>query len=260
MQNLCYNAEHLCHRTGMPIHWRCKNVTKIVISSVVLQQEEDLLCTWCFGAMHSGRYCPSQSAAWSEVQTREAWTVGDSLQSGAGCRPTNRKESCGNRVFGASHWPRGQSRWRGKIIWDTKGAPHLCWIKRIWLSTSTEALFVKDAVSALHCVSSVGVNINVETIKCNLTRSALIHFRPCNTDSNVCFSTWLWRIFNKIKIRLCGFFPLCLCAAHNFRNHCKLSNCGFVQIIYFCINLIQIYISVENSYVLILAIWCRRKK
>lgn len=145
MQNLCYNPEHLCHRTGMPIQWRCKNVTKIVIFSVVLQQEEDLLCTWCFGAMHCGRYCPSQSSAWSEVQTCEAWTVGDSVQSGPGSRPTDGKESWRNRVFGASHWPHGQSR--SKIIWDTKGAPHLCWIKWMWFSTSTEALFVKDAGS-----------------------------------------------------------------------------------------------------------------
>lgn len=122
------------------------DVNKILFS-LVLQQAEDLLRTRCFGAMHCGRYCPSQSAAWSEVQTCEAWTVWDRVQSWPGGRPTDRKESCRDRVFGASDWPCTKSRWRCTVIRDTAGAPHLRWIKRSWHSTSTGSLFMKDTVS-----------------------------------------------------------------------------------------------------------------
>lgn len=166
------------------VHWRCPNVNKIVFS-LVLQQEEDLLRTRCFGAMHYRRYCPSQSAAWSKVQTCEAWTVWDRVQSRPGGWPTDRKESCRDRVFGAFDWPCTKSRWRCTVIWDIGGAPHLNWIKRRWRSTSTESLFMKDTVSlqmsTLDFVSSVGVNLNVYTLNCNLRWSTLVHFRLYNT-------------------------------------------------------------------------------
>lgn len=206
---------------GLLLYWRCPNVNEIVFSSV-LQQEEDLLRTWCFGAKRCGRYCPSQSAACSEVQTREARTVWDRVQSRPGGRPSDRNESCGNRVFGASDWPCTKPRWRCTVIWDAEGASHLCWTKRSWHSATAESLFMKDAVSRqISILPFVSVNLNIYTLKCNLTWSTLIHFGLYNTLSkSVCFTTGLCGIFNKISRMWGVIHTIRMHVLHLFINIC----------------------------------------
>lgn len=128
----------------LPFSLNCVFLTILFTTCTVLQQEEDVLCTWCSATVHRGRYCPSQGSAWAKVQTREAWTCRGSPQSWSGGRPAHRKKSGRNWVCGVYDRLSTRLQRRYEFIWKTAGTQHLCWVQWTWRPCSTKPLIVMD--------------------------------------------------------------------------------------------------------------------